>query len=86
MDDILMKLQKCIDFNTSDLYVFQAYFMRIYILIFKIKNYYAAQYEIDMLTVNIQNRKFSKKKEKIHTNISVKGIENLNTDESSSAN
>ena len=83
MDDILMKLQKCIDFNTSDLYVFQAYFMRIYILIFKMKNYYAAQYEIDMLTVNIQNRKFSKKKEK---NISVKVIENLNTDESSSAN
>jgi hypothetical protein len=57
--------------------------MKIYILIFKIKNYYAAQYEIDMLTTNIQNRQFNKSKLKSNKNTNLM-VNNLNADENTS--
>jgi hypothetical protein len=39
-----MFLQKSIDYHTSEFYVLSSYFIKIYFLIFKIKDYYAAQY------------------------------------------
>lgn len=40
----MLYLQKSIDFGTSKFYIFSAYFLRIYLLLFKIKHYYGAQY------------------------------------------
>lgn len=42
-------LQKCINYNTSRFYVHSAYFVRIYLLVFSVKHYYGAQYEIDRM-------------------------------------
>ena len=44
-----MIIQNSIDVNTSKFYVLLAYFLKIYLLIFGAKNYYAAQYEVDRM-------------------------------------
>jgi hypothetical protein len=51
-------LQESIEMGCSEFYIYGAYFLRIYLLLFKLRHYYGAQYEIDRMKETIESKKY----------------------------
>lgn len=51
-------LQQSIDMGCSEFYIYAGYFLRIYLLLFKVRHYYGAQYEIDRMKETIERKKY----------------------------